>query len=117
MTEEKAWEILILKFSGDATGEQLSELRDYLEKNPSFSMKVALVEQVWEKKSARPALEVDEMYNRHLQRLSNQLAQVEQHSQSLHSRSRIIRIWQRLKVVAVFAILAALVALVYYLSR
>lgn len=117
MTEEKAWELLILRLSGEATPGQLSELNDYLEKNPGFSMKAALVEQVWEKKSTVPNLAVDEMYNRHLQRLSNQLAQVEQHNQSMRPRGAIIRLWHRLKVVAVFAILAALVALVYYLSR
>ena len=74
MTEEKAWQLLILKLSGEATPEQLAELEKALEQHPEFNLRPELLESVWKSRQKREKPDIDSSFNRHLQRLSNHLS-------------------------------------------
>ncbi len=74
MTEEKAWQLLILKLSGEATPEQLAELEKALEQHPEFNLQPEILESVWKSRQKREKPDIDSSFNRHLQRLSNHLS-------------------------------------------
>jgi ferric-dicitrate binding protein FerR (iron transport regulator) len=72
MTEERFWLLVSLKMSGEATEAELQELEDQLQQEPALRLKVSIMEQNWRaKKGSR--MSKDDAYNRHLQRLSQQL--------------------------------------------
>jgi transmembrane sensor len=74
MTEEKVWELLILKLSGEATPEQLAELDLALQQYPEHSFQLGMIENAWKSRQQKELLNTADSYNRHLQRLSNHLA-------------------------------------------
>lgn len=74
MTEEKVWQLLILKLSGEASPEQLAELDEALKQNPGYSFQLEMIEHAWRSKQQREPLHMDESFDRHLQRLSNHLS-------------------------------------------
>lgn len=77
MTEERFWLLVSLKMSGEATDAELQELEAQLQREPALRLKVSIMEQNWRaKKGGR--VSKDEAYNRHLQRLSQQLNQDQQ---------------------------------------
>lgn len=71
MTDEKIWQLIILKFTGEATPGQLAELEQALKQYPDFGFQLEILEEIWKNRSQRERLPVDDSFNRHLQRLSN----------------------------------------------
>ena|GEM_PF-23562 len=71
MDNEKIWHLLILKLSGEATDEELKELNDLLQQHPDMAVQAASVEGVWKSKGVEAGENTDELFNRHLQRLSD----------------------------------------------
>lgn len=74
MEHEKIWHLLILKLSGDATGEELAELNALIRQHPELAAQAASVEAVWKGKGDVEEEHTDELFNRHLQRLSDDTA-------------------------------------------
>ncbi|MBS1605992.1 MAG: DUF4974 domain-containing protein [Bacteroidetes bacterium] len=64
--------MLILKLSGDATGEELAELDELMRRHPDLAAQAASVETLWNGKGGREEEHSDELFNRHLQRLSDE---------------------------------------------
>lgn len=73
MIEERIWELLSLKLSGEATDDELDELNQLLEQRPGISIRLESLQQLWNKKS-QPTNNKEQAFNRHLQRLSNHLS-------------------------------------------
>jgi len=71
MDNEKIWHLLILKLSGEATEEDRAELNDLLQQHPDMAAQAASVEGVWKSRGAEAKENTDELFNRHLQRLSD----------------------------------------------
>jgi len=74
MGDDKIWHLLILKLSGEATGRELAELDELMRLHPELAMQIASVEAVWKGKGMEEEEETDELFNRHLQRLSDDTA-------------------------------------------
>ena len=71
MDNEKIWQLLILKLSGEASEADLDHLAAALEQNPHLAAQAAAVEAIWKSKATRPKENTDDLFNRHLQRLSD----------------------------------------------
>ncbi|MDO6430433.1 FecR domain-containing protein [Flavitalea sp. BT771] len=71
MDNEKMWQLLILKLSGEASGEELAELELLLRQHPDLAQQAASVESIWKSKGAPAPADTDHLFNRHLQRLSD----------------------------------------------
>jgi transmembrane sensor len=74
MTDSTLWQLIILKFTGEATPEQLAELEQVLKQYPELGFQLSILEDVWKNKQKREPLDIDDHFNRHLQRLSNHLS-------------------------------------------
>lgn len=74
MKPEKIWELLVLKLSGEATPAQEAELEAALRQNPELGFSLEILERVWKSKQQPGLPDIDERFNRHLQRLSNHLS-------------------------------------------
>lgn len=70
MKEERLWELVSLKHSGEATPEELQELQNLLNENPDMGFKIDVISQVWSNHSSEE-VETETAFNKHLQRLSN----------------------------------------------
>ena len=68
------WQLLILKLSGEASIEELDELRHLLQQHPDLALPATSVESIWQSKGARASADTDHLFNRHLQRLSDDTA-------------------------------------------
>ena len=69
------WHLLILKLSGEASGKELNELNDLLQQYPDLAVKAMSVESAWRSKGEKVPENTDELFNRHLQRLSDETAE------------------------------------------
>jgi len=118
MDNEKIWHLLILKLSGEATDEDLTELNDLLQQHPDMAAQAASVEGVWRSKGAEAKENTDELFNRHLQRLSDDTvkntpfyhtparsAEVRPNTTGEVRPGRVRRIWTLLGATAVAACL------------
>lgn len=74
MDNDQIWHLLILKMSGEASDEELAELKELLRLHPELAGEVASVEAVWKGKNEGPENDTDELFSRHLQRLSDDFA-------------------------------------------
>jgi len=74
MDNDKIWQLLILKLSGEASGEELAELDGLMRQHPEAAVQAASVEMVWKGKGSAEEEDTDELFNRHLQRLSDDTA-------------------------------------------
>ena len=74
MTEEKVWQLFILKLSGEADPEQLAELDEILKQFPAYSFQLEMIKHAWKSKRQREPLNTGDSFDRHLQRLSNHLS-------------------------------------------
>lgn len=75
MDNEKMWHLLILKLSGEASKEELDELDHVLQQDPDLALKAMSVESVWRNKGNQAPEGTDDLFNRHLQRLSDDTAE------------------------------------------
>src|SRR4051794_34413176 len=74
MNEERVWYLLSIQLSGEATAEELEEYNTLLAQYPELGMRAEIVRNIWNsKQKALPA--TTNHYDKHLQRLSNHLAQ------------------------------------------
>ncbi len=71
MKEERLWELVSLKLAGEASEEELNELKNFLDANAEFSLKADQYESLWQNQSPATSTETEEAFDRHLQRLSN----------------------------------------------
>lgn len=74
MKEERIWQLVSLKFSGEATAGELAELHHLLQADPALSFTISQVEQIWKDSTYTPELSVEAAFKRHLQRLNHQSA-------------------------------------------
>lgn len=72
---DRLWYLLSLRLAGEATQEELSELEGLLQANPGAVFQTELMQKLWSPPEEIPGAKVEEAYSRHLQRLSNHLAQ------------------------------------------
>jgi transmembrane sensor len=70
MEEEKFWNLLSVKLTGEATREELEAFDQLLQKNPELGLQAQMLQQMW-KKDSHAENKTDDFFNRHLQRLSN----------------------------------------------
>jgi len=70
MEEEKFWQLLSSKLTGEASAEDLEALQQVLRDNPAFALKAQMLSEMW-RAVPRENSNTDDFYNRHLQRLSN----------------------------------------------
>ena len=74
MNEERVWLLFSLQLSGEATPEEQKELNDLLKQYPDMGLRMEIMRNVW--KSKQQSLPVNtNNYDKHLQRLSNHLAE------------------------------------------
>ncbi|MFN8251875.1 MAG: FecR family protein [Ferruginibacter sp.] len=72
MNEERIWLLMSLQFSGEATAAEKDELETLLGQHPELAEKARVMTALWQIKP--PQADTAASYNRHLQRLSSQLA-------------------------------------------
>jgi len=77
MKEERVWYLLSVQLSGEATPEELEELNTLLKQHPELGLRAEIVCNIWnsnqQSRKAGPA--ATNHFDKHLQRLSNHLAQ------------------------------------------
>jgi len=73
MNEERIWLLLSLRLSKEATPEELTELDNLLQQHPDIAAKAQLMDNLWQPANASGSENAGSMFNKHLQRLSNQL--------------------------------------------
>ncbi|MBN9385812.1 MAG: FecR domain-containing protein [Chitinophagaceae bacterium] len=108
MDNEKIWHLLILKLSGEATGEELRELDALMQRHPEVALRAASVETLWKAKGSVEEEDTEDLFNRHLQRLSDDTAKNTPfyHSPDVGVRShRPRKLWLLLGATAVAACL------------
>lgn len=72
MHEERAWYLLSLQLAGEATPEELEELRNLLQSHPELGLRAQIMHNIWRSQQNQPA--ANDHYDKHLQRLSNHLS-------------------------------------------
>jgi ferric-dicitrate binding protein FerR (iron transport regulator) len=74
MNEERVWYLLSLQLSGEATTEELKEYDTLLQQYPELGMRAEIMRNIWRSKQ-QPLPANANSFDKHLQRLSNHLAQ------------------------------------------
>src|SRR5688572_20291632 len=74
MNQDRLWELVSLKLAGEATPEELTELKEWLQREPVEGLKWETMSAFWDARHP-PLTSQKEAYNRHLQRLSNHLSE------------------------------------------
>lgn len=87
MIEERIWELLSLKLSGEATDAELAELEQLITQRPGASVRFDTLRKIWS--TAPPGVgNKEQAFNRHLQRLSNHLSDpVLSYEEPVHSQA------------------------------
>lgn len=76
MNEERVWYLLSVQLSGEATPEELEELNTLLKQQPGLGLRAEILRNIWNSPQSRLAgTATANHYDKHLQRLSNHLAQ------------------------------------------
>jgi ferric-dicitrate binding protein FerR (iron transport regulator) len=76
MNEERVWYLLSVQLSGEATPEELEELNTLLKQQPALGLRADIMRNMWNNRQSREEKPVAAShYDKHLQRLSNHLAQ------------------------------------------
>jgi hypothetical protein len=73
MNEERLWYLLSVQLSGEATAEELQELDALLQQHPGLGLRTNIMRNIWHSK--QQPLPADNNFDKHLQRLSNHLAE------------------------------------------
>lgn len=109
MDNEKIWHLVILKLSGEASDEELAELEASMLQHPEAAVQAASVEMVWRGKAPAEAEDTEVLFNRHLQRLSDDTAKNTPfyHIPDVEARPRRVRrLWLLVGATAAAACLA-----------
>lgn len=73
MNEERAWYLLSLQLSGEATAEELEEFSNLMQQHPELGLRVEMMRNIWNsKQQTLPGS--GNHFDKHLQRFSNHLA-------------------------------------------
>jgi transmembrane sensor len=76
MNEERTWYLLSVQLSGEATPEELEELNTLLKQQPELGLRADIMRNIWNTRQSRKEKPVAAShFDKHLQRLSNHLAQ------------------------------------------
>jgi ferric-dicitrate binding protein FerR (iron transport regulator) len=75
MKQEKIWELVVLKLSGEATPAQEADLEEALKQNPHLGFSLEILERLWKSNRDKGLTDTEDRFNRHLQRLSNHLSE------------------------------------------
>jgi transmembrane sensor len=76
MNEERVWYLLSVQLSGEATPEELEELNSLLKQQPELGLRADIMRNLWNNRQSRNEKPVAAShFDKHLQRLSNHLAQ------------------------------------------
>ena len=76
MNEERVWYLLSVQLSGEATPEELDELNTLLKQQPELGLRADIMRNLWNNRQSRAEKPVAAShFDKHLQRLSNHLAQ------------------------------------------
>jgi len=70
MKEEKLWQLVSLKLSGEASPEELSELNRLITESADLAFRIHFLEEFWKSKQQDNS-DTDNAFNKHLHRLSN----------------------------------------------
>jgi ferric-dicitrate binding protein FerR (iron transport regulator) len=73
MNEERAWYLLSLQLSGEATAEELEEFNMLLQQHPELGLRVEIMRNLWASRR-QPLSATANHFDKHLQRLSNHLS-------------------------------------------
>ena len=73
MSQERFWELISLKLSGEAASAELVELETYLLEHPEEGFRMEAIIQLWNSKSTDKPVG-KEGFNKHMQRLSSHLS-------------------------------------------
>jgi ferric-dicitrate binding protein FerR (iron transport regulator) len=117
MDNEKIWNLLILKLSGEASDEELAELRELLQRHPGMAAQAASVESVWRSKKEEEE-DTDDLFNRHLQRLSDDTVE---NTPFYHTARSEADTWPRrsrrvVRLLVAATTVAAVLALVFFMT-
>jgi transmembrane sensor len=105
MNEERVWYLLSAQLSGEATPEELEELNTLLQQQPGLGLRVDIMRNIWKSRQSREAVPASAShFDKHLQRLSNHLAQpalqfdteaidTEPEMETIPQRSRLRWLW------------------------
>jgi len=74
MNEERIWYLLSVQLSGEATSEELEELNTLLTQHPELGLRADIIRNMWNNRQ-QPVPVAPGHFDKHLQRLSNHLAQ------------------------------------------
>jgi ferric-dicitrate binding protein FerR (iron transport regulator) len=74
MNEERVWYLLSVQLSGEATAKELEELNTLLMQHPELGLQADIMRNIWHSKQ-QPLPVATNHFDKHLQRLSNHLAQ------------------------------------------
>jgi ferric-dicitrate binding protein FerR (iron transport regulator) len=75
MNEERVWYLLSVQLSGEASPEELEELNTLLKEQPGLGLRADIMRNLWNSKHRKAELATASRFDKHLQRLSNHLAQ------------------------------------------
>lgn len=76
MNEERVWYLLSVQLSGEATTEELEELNTLLKQQPELGLRADIMRNLWNNRQSREEKPIaSSHFDKHLQRLSNHLAQ------------------------------------------
>lgn len=76
MNDERTWLLLSLQLSGEASPEEIEELKTLLTEHPEQTFRAEILRNLWATKNQpASASHTESAFNRHLQRLSNHLSQ------------------------------------------
>jgi transmembrane sensor len=74
MNEERAWYLLSVQLSGEASIEELEELHTLLSQHPEWGLRAGIIRNMWNNRPKTMAVAPGH-FDKHLQRLSNHLSQ------------------------------------------
>ena len=74
MNEERVWYLLSVQLSGEATAEELEEFNTLLKQYPALGLRAEIIRNSWRSKQRSLSVTTNH-FDKHLQRLSNHLAQ------------------------------------------
>lgn len=111
MNEERVWYLLSVQLSGEATPEELEELNALLKQQPGLGLRADIMRNLWNSKHRTAELATPSRFDKHLQRLSNHLAQpalqfdteavdTEPETEIVPQRSRLRWLWLAASVAA-----------------
>lgn len=74
MKQDRFWELISLKLSGEAQPSEITELEEFLQNNPEEGLRMESLIAIWNSRQYSQ-VQNKEAYNRHMQRLSNHLSE------------------------------------------